>query len=108
MKLRIQGNSVRLRVSEAEVAQFRESGHVEEAIVFGPTSQEVLHYALIRSYENAEVTAAFAENKITIYVPAAIASDWINSEHNGFEARLPTGTEKGLKILVEKDLDCTH
>jgi hypothetical protein len=108
MKLRIQGNSLRLRVSEAEVAQFRETGHVEEVVIFGPTRKESLHYALIKSYENSEVTASFAENNITIYVPAAIASDWVHSEHNGFAAWLPNGTEKGLKILVEKDLDCTH
>lgn len=108
MKLRIQGNSLRVRVTEAEVAKFRETGHLEEAIIFGPTKKETLNYLLIKSYENTEVTASFSENNITIWVPAAIATDWVNSEHNGFEARLPNGTEKGLRILVEKDLDCIH
>jgi hypothetical protein len=108
MKIRIQGSSLRVRVSEAEVAQFRETGHVEDAVIFGPTKKETLTYALIKAYENAEVTASFTENNIIIYVPATIATDWVNSEHNGFEARSPNGTEKGLKILVEKDLDCIH
>ncbi|KAA5543332.1 DUF7009 family protein [Adhaeribacter rhizoryzae] len=108
MKLRIQGNSLRVRVSETEVAKFREIGHLEESVVFGPTQKETLNYLLIKSYENTEVTASFSENNITISVPAAIAKDWANSEHNGFEVKLPNGTDKGLKILVEKDLDCIH
>lgn len=108
MKLRLQGNSLRVRVTDAEITQFREIGHLEETVVFGPTQHETLTYALIKAYAQTEITATLANNIISIYVPAEIAADWTHAAHHGFEARVPNGTEKGLKILVEKDLDCQH
>ncbi len=35
MKLRIHGNSLRLRLNQAEVAQFSKTGYIEEALEFG-------------------------------------------------------------------------
>lgn len=36
MKLRIQGNSLRLRLTQKEVAQLRDRGHVKSFIEFAP------------------------------------------------------------------------
>jgi hypothetical protein len=44
MKLRLQGNSVRLRLTRSEVERLRETGLVEESIEFG--SGESLVYRL--------------------------------------------------------------
>ena len=44
MKLRLQGNSVRLRLTRSEVERLREIGLVEELVDFG--TAEVLAYRL--------------------------------------------------------------
>jgi hypothetical protein len=44
MKLRLQGNSVRLRLTRSEVERLREIGRVEESVDFG--AGEVLAYRL--------------------------------------------------------------
>jgi hypothetical protein len=44
MKLRLQGNSVRLRLTRSEVERLRDTGIVEESVDFG--GGEVLAYRL--------------------------------------------------------------
>ncbi|WP_026463175.1 DUF7009 family protein [Adhaeribacter aquaticus] len=108
MKLRVQSNSLRLRLSETEVTQFKQTGQIEERIQFGPSEDQVLRYVLAFSANTPVVTATFEQAQVTVLVPESIAAQWVNSEQNGFEGFIDNGTERGLKILVEKDLDCFH
>jgi hypothetical protein len=57
MKLRLQGNSVRLRLTRSEVERLREIGLVEESVDFG--AGEVLAYRLQSRLEQGPVKAAF-------------------------------------------------
>jgi hypothetical protein len=54
MKLRIQGNSIRLRVSRSELAAFVETGRLEETVYFGPQVETSLTYALVRGFFEGE------------------------------------------------------
>jgi 3-methyladenine DNA glycosylase Mpg len=101
MKLRIRGNSVRLRLTQSEVAEFDRTGRVEEAVEFGPTA---LVYALEASAAD-EIGATFENNRLRVLVPRAEAADWVNSDRTGIDARQTSG-EKSLRILVEKDYAC--
>jgi hypothetical protein len=103
MKLRIKGNSLRIRLTRPEVERFAETGLVEERVNFGPT---VLSYALC-STDAGELSATFADNRITLYLPAALVAEWVHTEKVGFEHRKPlNGTEESLHLLVEKDYTC--
>ena len=108
MKLRIQGNSLRMRITNAELNLFRETGQVEEAIAFGPAEEQKLRYVLLKAPEYSNLQVSFNPNRVTVHVPAETATNWANSEQNGFEGFIDNGTPKGLKILIEKDLDCFH
>ncbi|MDB5261124.1 MAG: hypothetical protein JWQ14_405 [Adhaeribacter sp.] len=108
MKLRIQGNSLRMRVSEAEIMQFSQTGQVEEAIAFGPTEEQIFSYVLLNAPEYEELQVSFTPNKVTVHIPAKTATDWVSSDLNGIEGFINNGTQKGLKILIQKDLDCFH
>ena len=57
MKLRIQGNSLRLRLTRNEVAQLHDGGRVESSIEFGPG--RTLTYALESAPHAASVIASF-------------------------------------------------
>lgn len=52
MKLRIKGNSLRLRVSRSEVAKLLKGQRVEETIHFAPQSAAPLSYALEQAISN--------------------------------------------------------
>lgn len=99
MKLRLHAGSLRLRLSQSEVARLADTGKVEDAIVFAPGKQ--LHYTLETG--SAETIATFNDTHIVVTLPTAVAKQWIGSDQTGIEAS--TGT---LKLLIEKDFQCLH
>lgn len=105
MKLRIKGNSIRLRLSRSEVDQLREGGDVQETIGFGPGEHNQLKY-MITLIGSAEITASFAENQIIIGIPKAVGDEWAATEKIGIEGRLPIGDGEILEVAVEKDFAC--
>jgi hypothetical protein len=111
MKLRLEENSLRLRLSEAEVAQFATTGRVAYTLVFGPAPDQTLLYALERlpaSAAASTVQVRYAAGLLAVEVPAALAQEWTDTEKNGFSAQIHVAESQELRILVEKDLDCHH
>ncbi|HET9502443.1 MAG TPA: hypothetical protein VFO93_02795 [Hymenobacter sp.] len=111
MKLRLEENSLRLRLSEAEVAQFAHTGRVAYTITFGPAAGQTLEYALEKLPATATAEAVqlrYAAGALAVEVPAALAQEWTNTEKNGFSAQIVVAEGRELRILVEKDLDCRH
>jgi len=103
MKLRIKGNSLRLRLSMAEVKQVAKSGKVEEHIRFGGTQQ--LTYRLVAG-DILYLTAGFEADTMTVQVPLQQAVEWADSDQVGFEAECSIGDGEVLHVLVEKDFQC--
>ncbi len=101
MKLRIRGDSLRLRLSQAELVRLRETGEVCDRIGFGDRS---LDYAIVRTDIDAP-RARFDGDRIEVALPNAIAQMWVQTEQVGIEAEqvLPTGK---LRLLIEKDFKC--
>jgi hypothetical protein len=97
MKIRIKGNSLRYRLTRTDVERFTTDGYLEEQTDFGDT---VLIYAL-QSSEGDELTAAFNNNKITLFMPQTMASEWVLSDKVGFE-----NNKSGFYLLIEKDFKC--
>jgi hypothetical protein len=102
MKLRIQGNSLRLRLSQKEVALLRNRGLVEAVIEFAPGPS--LRYVLEGSPIAETMSATFDGRAIRVTVPMHQMTDWVESDRVGFEARSQTG----VQLLVEKDFKCLH
>ncbi|HEX8659696.1 MAG TPA: hypothetical protein VF690_19290 [Hymenobacter sp.] len=107
MKLRFEDHSIRLRLSEAEVAHFAETGRVAVVVPLGPTARESLTYALERS-ESEEFRITHGAGAITVKVPATLAAHWTSTDQNGLSATLMMAENEPLKVLIEKDLDCRH
>lgn len=107
MKLRIEDNSLRLRLSEAEVEHFAATGRVASSVQLGLGPTDALIYALERA-ENEDLRVSYGTNALTVKVPAALATAWTNTDQNGFSATLLVADDQRLRILVEKDLDCRH
>ena len=103
MKLRIKGNSIRIRLTKTEVAQFGEKGYWEEKTEFGNTT---LTYAIQKDSAAKELSAKMEGTTITMILPESIANEWTSTNIVGFQNQyqLPTGTE--LFLLIEKDFVC--
>jgi hypothetical protein len=106
MKLRITGNSLRLRLDTGELAALAGAGKLEEAVEF--TDGGRLSYSLELSDELARPNATFDGSRIRLFLPAGQGRSWITSDLVGIEETIATGDGKELKVLVEKDLLCPH
>ncbi|MBX7170633.1 MAG: hypothetical protein K1X72_06715 [Pyrinomonadaceae bacterium] len=99
MKLRIRGNSIRLRLNQTEVTNLGKQIAVEEKTDFG--NENFLVYSVVPTDKADKVTAEFQNGRIEIYLPIQTARSWAESEEVGISA------EQGeLKLLIEKDFAC--
>ena len=106
MKLRIHGNSLRLRLNQAEVAQFSKTGHIDETIEFGAGAS--LSY-ILESHSKLETPQVLFKNgELRIQIPAAEAKEWVTTDRVGVSADQPLSGGKHLSIAIEKDFKCIH
>ncbi|MFN7998481.1 MAG: hypothetical protein U0Q18_32970 [Bryobacteraceae bacterium] len=102
MKLRIQGNSLRFRLTRSEVATLDEGGLIAETTHFG--IGHPLTYRLRKKTDGVGVRAELADGVITVSAPAGEVHKWATSDEVGITAR-----DGVLRIAIEKDFRClTH
>ena len=104
MKLRIKGNSIRLRLTKTEIANFGKQGFLEERTEF--INGSVLGYTLQCKAGIVNLEASFSENRIRVFVPENMTQQWTTTDVVGFEHTLDTGNGKQLFLLIEKDFIC--
>lgn len=97
MKLRFRKNSLRLRVNQRETEMLAAGGELEEQVIFGGGA--TLAYRLAKTADGTKGTALFDGKAIRVSAPL---SDWTKSEEIGFYFEV----EPGLKVAIEKDLEC--
>jgi hypothetical protein len=100
MKLRLKGNSIRLRLTQREVEQLASSGIVEEAIQFGPGKRSFT-YAIEVSRDIVAVGAEYENERMRVLLPSSRTQSWASSGEVGIEA-----SDGLLRIVVEKDFAC--
>lgn len=106
MKLRIRGNTLRLRITQSELDTLVDAGRVDDMIVFG--DHQRLVYALVVSETLSALEARFIDNQITVYLPAGAVVTWAASDLVGFSHEQIVDGDTTLHILVEKDFQCLH
>lgn len=101
MKLRIRGNSIRLRLTQGEVEQLKLKEVIEEKVQF--PGGETLTYRLAL----AEVLyATLSHQTLQVDIPRQEALAWIYSEEISLDEQTLTANDEELRILIEKDLQC--
>ena len=106
MKLRIKGNSIRLRLCQSEVLRLAIDGTVEDFTEFGPFRTQRLGYAICAAPELRGVNASFTDCRIIVRVPGSILQRWAMTDQVSIEALQRTGGHADLRILIEKDFQC--
>lgn len=105
MKLRIKGNSIRLRLGRSEVRRLATEGIVEESTAFGASQKERLGYSIRASPEFHIVSTSFADRRIVVCVPRSLVQSWAATDQVGIQTTQSTGAGE-LQILIEKDFEC--
>ena len=108
MKIRMEDNTLRLRLFRSEVEQFRKDGKVSSTTPLGPSIESLLKYTLQKEEGAEMVGIAFKGNEIRVLVPVKLADDWVLTERIGFESKITLNGNSQLYVLVEKDFPCQH
>jgi hypothetical protein len=104
MKLRMKGNSIRLRLTKSEVGQLLEGQPVTETVWFTPETS--LLYSLCLDEKAKEIGAEFAAGKISVVVPVALGTEWANTDLVALKIEQKNAQAEALQILIEKDFFC--
>ena len=104
MKVRIKGNSIRYRLTQTEIANFRKNGVLEEKTEF--LNDPSFYYRLENKAGIENMEASFSGNRICIFVPEKMATEWTTTDVVGFDTKMKIGEGKELFLLIEKDFVC--
>ncbi|MBI1307559.1 MAG: hypothetical protein GC181_13235 [Bacteroidetes bacterium] len=99
MKIRIQGDTIRLRLSQTEVDRIGSGKSVEELTHF---NDGTFSYELKTHETGEEITTGFQKGNMKISLRADLAEQLINTDQVGFE----TSRNRIPYVLIEKDFKC--
>ncbi len=105
MKIRIQADTIRLRLTQTDIDDLGRKGEVEETTHFG---DDLFSYSISLKPQIEEPVASFTSGQIAVELPLELGRSWIDSELVGIENKAYISQSEGLKILVEKDFQCLH
>jgi hypothetical protein len=106
MKLRIKGNSLRLRVSRSELERFLQGERVDEMIHFTADSGAYLTYALQFTSQAASVRVQYEPHSMTVLVSEEQAKLWGEENEVGIYTSIDIGNAGLLEVIIEKDFAC--
>jgi hypothetical protein len=105
-KLRIKGNSLRLRVTRSEVSKVIAAGRIEETIHFSSNEQSSLTYALACEAGLMSPQIRYKPSEVMVLLPEGMAVTWAESDQVGIYTTIDLGPHGTLDLSVEKDFAC--
>jgi hypothetical protein len=106
MKLRIKGNSLRIRVTPSEVKQLLCGGEIRDHVQFTAIAGNRLTYELLSSSSEATTSVAYRCGTITVSVSENQLEKWAGSNDVGVYAEVVLGDNEALSVAIEKDFAC--
>lgn len=100
MKLRLQADSIRVRLSEEEVRQLGRDGNLRESIILAPGKALEYHLELAAVDRPA---VSIQNSAIRIRIPDVAANAWIESSETALQA--PESPAGIASVIVERDID---
>lgn len=106
MKLRIKGDSLRLRVSRSELAHLLNGHRVEETIHFSAAPDAHLTYGLESASQSEPVRIECGPQEVTVLLSMAQAAIWGRDAEVGVYGSIELGRSGSLEVAIEKDFAC--
>jgi hypothetical protein len=107
MKIRIKGNTLRLRLTQTEVENVNSGQAIEEKVPFGK-GQPTFSYAVSAEGETDKISVSYLDHTIKIRLPRKMAQQWTSTDQVSLEENIDWKDGTSLEILVEKDFQCLH
>lgn len=104
MKLRIRDNSIRLRLTQGEVATLRDSGLISARVSF-PGGGGIT-YAIESSPASVKPMARYSNDTIEVRVPEDTVRDWADTDRVSIASEQALDQGGSLTLLIEKDFAC--
>ena len=105
MKLRIKGNSLRLRITPSEMARLLEAGRIDETIHFAAHADARLTYALEHRPDAPVLTVRHSPQEVAVVLSSAEVRRWASGTDVGIYGQTPVKSGP-LEVAVEKDFAC--
>ena len=106
MKLRIYGNSIRLRLNRSEVRALAAGQAVEQRTELAP---EPLTYRIETSGGADAISATLAGGQLRVTVPRLGARQWAEGDDVAMAHEIPSARGgEPVRLLIEKDFQCMH
>ena len=104
MKLRLKGNSVRVRMDRRDIERLIDEGRVDDAVQFGPGL--AFSYAVeMGAAPRERPRASYTAGRLLIRIDPEDAEDWLAGDRVGFD-HLQSVDGGVVRILLEKDFAC--
>jgi len=103
MKVRLRNNTLRLRVTQSEVATLARGARVTNVTGLSPDTS--LTFGLSAS-NTRRITSTAHANDVAIEVPTETMKPWCDGDAVSLHAEHPIGDDQFLSILIEKDFAC--
>ena len=105
MKLRIRGNSIRLRLLQAEVKALGNREQVLETTRLGPTPQDILTYSLATHSAQERVLTHWTGQSLLVTICEDLATELAETQRVSICEDISFDNAV-LTILIEKDFKC--
>lgn len=105
MKLRILGNSIRLRLLRNEVSLLGDKKAVQETTRLGPDADALLRYSLTTHQDGDDIRIIWDSGSLTVSLEQALAQELVDTDRVSISGNLRFG-DQTLDVLIEKDFKC--
>lgn len=102
MKLRLDKNSVRLRLKKSDVKILQDHHSIGETIIF---PNGTFTFRLSLDADTVEITTSLQHQSLEVTVPFRLAEHWMSSDETGLYHTI-SNTPHSLDIIIEKDFPC--
>jgi uncharacterized protein DUF7009 len=103
MKLRLRGNSLRLRLNQNDAAELASGRTLVETLTFPGGAN--FQYTLAAPESSIDASAQLVASTIAVTLPEERVKHWAAADDVGIYFELVAG-DSVLKVAVEKDLEC--
>lgn len=106
MKLRIKGDSLRLRVSRSELDRILCGERVEDTVHFSSDPDAKLTYSLGSASLGASTGVLYSPGQVAILLAKDDMETWGDPSQVGIYTSVGIGSENSLELVIEKDFAC--
>jgi hypothetical protein len=102
MKLRINQQSIRFRLSAEEILRLQDEGYLEETVTITEDNYFVFVLEIANHLEACEVQ--FGDDGLNVGIPMEVAEGWINSNKTGISETIDADNQESITLRIEEDL----